>query len=221
MANDRMPDITHGEMESMALSGLLATVEGVLLRYRFRVYPTAPQRKALARTFGCVRTVFNDAVAARRAAHAEGLPYPTTAKLDEQLITAAKRTPERAWLSEVSTLPLRQALRDCHAAYRNFFDSLSGKRAGARIGPPRFKRRSHTQSARYTRRGFSIKMNGRLYVAKVGGLRVAWSRALPADPSSVTVLKTATGRYYASFVVDGADILEPIEEEGAETRWRR
>lgn len=118
----------------------------VQLRYRYRVYPTRPQRAMLARTFGCVRTVWNDAVAARKAAHLKGLPYPSTAALDMVLITAAKRTPERAWLAEVSTVPLQQALRDCHAAYRNFFDSLSGKRAGGRVGPPRFKRRSHAQS---------------------------------------------------------------------------
>ncbi|MEV3936973.1 transposase [Glycomyces sp. NPDC049804] len=125
----------------------------MLLRYRFRVYPTASQRKSLARVFGCVRTVYNDAVAARRSAHAEGKPLPTTAELDKRLITAAKRTPERAWLAEVSSVPLQQALRDCHSAYRNFFASLSGNRRGSRVGPPRFKRRSHAQTARFTRNG--------------------------------------------------------------------
>jgi putative transposase len=192
----------------------------VHLRYSYRVYPTRSQRQALARTFGCVRVVYNDAVAARKAAHRRGLLFPSTAVLDKALITAAKRTPERAWLSEVSTVPLQQALRDCHAAYTNFFDSLGGKRAGSRVGPPRFKRRTGTQTARYTRRGFSLGSNGRLSLAKVGQLRVAWSRELPAEPSSVTVTKTATGRYYASFVVavdEGEDALEPIPDPEAET----
>jgi putative transposase len=192
----------------------------VQLRYRFRIYPTRPQRQALARLFGCVRTVYNDAVAARMAAHAEGVPYPSTAELDKRLITAAKQTPARAWLAEVSTVPLQQALRDCHAAYKNFFDSRSGKRAGARVGPPRFKKRSHAQSARYTRRGFTLRANGRLYVAKVGEIKVAWSRALPADPSSVTVIKTPTGKYYASFVVavdDDAEVRESLDDSEAQT----
>ncbi|MFG3343004.1 RNA-guided endonuclease InsQ/TnpB family protein [Glycomyces sp. NPDC048151] len=190
------------------------------LRYTFRVYPTLPQRKSLARTFGCVRTVYNDAVAARRKAHAEGRPFPSTAQLDKLLITAAKLTPERAWLAEVSTVPLQQALRDCHAAYRNFFDSLKGERSGARVGPPRFKRRSNRQSARFTRNGFRLKPNGRLYIAKVGELRVAWSRPLAAEPSSVTVIKAPTGKYFASFVVavdDDAEALEPLNDPGAET----
>jgi putative transposase len=190
------------------------------LRYAFRVYPTLPQRRALSRTFGCVRTVYNDAVAARKTAYREGLPYPSTAALDKALITAAKQTPERSWLAEVSTVPLQQALRDCHSAYRNFFDSLTGKRAGPRMGPPRFKRRSNTQTARYTRRGFSLTANGCLYLAKVGDLKVAWSRELPAVPSSVTIAKTATGKYYASFVVavdEAADRAEPLNDPEAET----
>ncbi|GAB3996421.1 hypothetical protein GCM10029992_16480 [Glycomyces albus] len=74
----------------------------------------------LARVFGCVRTVFNDAVAARRTAYAEGLPCPSTAALGKRLITEAKRTPERAWPAEVSTVSLQQALRDCHSAYEDF-----------------------------------------------------------------------------------------------------
>ncbi|MFG3338986.1 RNA-guided endonuclease InsQ/TnpB family protein [Glycomyces sp. NPDC048151] len=188
----------------------------MLLRYRFRVYPTAPQRQALARTFGSVRTVYNDAVAVRREAHAAGLPFPKTAALDRQLITEAKRTPERSWLAEVSTVPLQQALRDCHAAYQSFFNSLKGRRAGARVGPPRFKRRSHTQAARFTRNGFVMRSNGRVYIAKIGEVRVAWSRTLPGEPGSVTVVKSSTGKYFASFVVavdDDAEELAPVELE--------
>ncbi|WP_156037465.1 RNA-guided endonuclease InsQ/TnpB family protein [Glycomyces tenuis] len=192
----------------------------VHLRYSFRVYPTGPQRQSLARTFGCVRTVYNDAVAARRAAYEAGAKYPSAVALAKSLITDAKRTPDRAWLGAVSAVPLQQVLRHCDRAYRNFFGSLSGKRQGARVGPPRFKRRSGTQTAEYTRRGFRLKANGRLYIAKVGDLKVAWSRELPAEPSSVTIVKTPTGKYYASFVVaacDGADLAEPLTDPDAET----
>lgn len=193
---------------------------GVLLRYRFRVYPTRPQQAMLARTFGCVRTVWNDAVAARNAAFRQGLPFPSTAALDKTLITEAKRTREREWLGDVSTVPLQQVLRDCHAAYKNYFDAVSGKRAGQRVGPPRFKRRVGTQAARFTRRGFALRPNGRLYLAKIGELKVAWSRELPSDPSSVTAIRSSTGKYYVSFVVsvdDGAEVMEPLSDPAAET----
>ncbi|MFC4335658.1 RNA-guided endonuclease InsQ/TnpB family protein [Salininema proteolyticum] len=192
----------------------------MFLRYRFRIYPTARQRGVLARTFGCVRVVYNDAIAARQAAYRNGKRYPSTAELDRRLITWAKTTPERSWLSEVSTVPLQQALRDCHKAYRAFFDSMAGRRRGPRVGPPRFKSRSNRQAARFTRRGFQVRENGRLFVAKVGELRVAWSRDLPSDPSSATIIKTPAERYYVSFVVavkDGAELLEPIADPDAET----
>jgi putative transposase len=141
--------------------------------------------------------------------------------LSKALITEAKRHPDRAWLAEVSSTVLQQALRDADRAYSNFFASLAGKRRGARLGPPRFKRRSGTQSIRFTRgAAFRILDNGRLRLPKVGALKVAWSRDLPAEPSSVTVLRTPTGKYYASFVVavdDGAQKLEPLEDPAAET----
>lgn len=165
--------------------------------------------------------VYNDAVAARKKAHAEAMPYPTTAVLSKTLITDAKHTRERAWLGEVSAVVLQQALADADRAYKNFFASLNGKRAGARMGPPRFKRRSNTQAIRFARNArFKVLDNGRLRLPKIGDLKVAWSRELPSAPSSVTVIKTPTGRYYASFVVeldDGAHLAEPLEDPEAET----
>ena len=51
------------------------------LRYTYRLNPTPAQRRALGRAFGCARVVFNDAVAARRAAHEAGAPFPTDGAL--------------------------------------------------------------------------------------------------------------------------------------------
>lgn len=104
------------------------------LRYAFRLDPGPGQRAALARAFGCARVVYNDAVAARERARREGAPYPGAAVLSKALITEAKSTPGRAWLSEVSAVVLQQALRDAERAYTNFFASLKGARPGARVG---------------------------------------------------------------------------------------
>jgi putative transposase len=122
--------------------------------------------------------------------------------MQRRVVTLAKCTPERAWLSEVSSVVLVQACQDARRAYRNWFDSVSG-RAGRKIGHPVFRRKHHRQSVRLTRNGFALR-GERLYVAKVGELRVRWSRALPAVPSSVTVIGEPDGRYYASFVVERA-----------------
>ncbi len=173
------------------------------LRYAFRVYPDAGQRVALARAFGCARVVFNDAVRAREDARRAGLPFPTAAVLSRKLITEAKRTAERSWLGEVSSVVLQQSLRDAEAAYRNFFASLKGTRKGTRVGPPRFKsRKDNRQSIRFTVNArWSITDTGRLNLPKIGAVKVKWSRTLPTIPTSVTVIKDAAGRYFASFVV--------------------
>ena len=125
--------------------------EGVRLRYNYRLYPAPGQRSALARAFGCARVVFNDGLRARQDAYAAGLPYITDAELSARL-TAAKATPERAWLGEVSAVVLQQALADLNTAYRNFFASVTGKRKGPKIAPPRFRsRKDRRQAIRFTR----------------------------------------------------------------------
>ncbi|WP_415938701.1 RNA-guided endonuclease InsQ/TnpB family protein [Streptomyces sp. 039-1] len=174
------------------------------LRYSFRLYPDPGQRRALAQAFGCARVVFNDAVRAREEARAAKQPFPKVAELSKRLITEAKRTVERSWLGEVSAVVLQQSLRDVETAYRNFFASLKGDRKGPKIGRPRFKsRKDARQSIRFTANArWNITDNGRLCLPKIGAVKVIWSRTLPTAPSSVTVIKDAAGRYFASFVVD-------------------
>lgn len=173
------------------------------LRYNFRVYPAPAQELALARAFGCARVVFNDGLRARQDAHDAGLPYISDGELSKQVITWAKATPQREWLGEVSAVVLQQALADLNTAYRNFFASVTGKRKGRTVAPPRFRsRKDNRQAIRFTRNArFTVLGNGRLRLPKIGDLDVRWSRDLPAEPSSVTIVKDATGRYYASFVV--------------------
>ncbi|MFD0534450.1 RNA-guided endonuclease InsQ/TnpB family protein [Actinomadura luteofluorescens] len=186
------------------------------LRYRFRLYPAPGQQQALARAFGCARVVFNDALRAREQARAAGLAYPSDGELSKRVITEAKKTPERAWLGEVSAVVLQQALADLNTAYRNFFASVSGGRKGRVVAAPRYRsRKDRRQAIRFTRNArWKITAGGRLRLPKVGDVPVRWSRTLPSVPSSVTVIRDAAGRYFASFVVETAD--EPLPRTEAE-----
>ena len=185
----------------------------VQLRYNYRLSPTPDQCAALVRAFGCARVVFNDALRARQDAHAAGLPYLTDGDLSARL-TAAKATPERAWLGEVSAVVLQQALADLNTAYRNFFASVTGKRKGPKAGPPRFRsRKDRRQAVRFTANArFKVLASGKLRLPKIGDVKVRWSRDLPSDPSSVTVIMDAAGRYFASFVVDSQPGAAPAAE---------
>ena len=155
--------------------------------------------------------MFNDGLRARQEAHAAGLPYVSDGELSVRL-TAAKATPERAWLSQVSSVVLQQALADLNTAHRNFFASVARKRQGPKIAPPRFRsRKDCRQAIRFTRNSrFSVVAGGKLRLPKIGAVPVRWSRGLPSEPSSVTVIKDAAGRYFASFVVEaGPAVLPP------------
>ena len=166
-------------------------------RYRYRFYPTNQQKKSLAQLFGCVRVVFNDALALCKKSD----KLPTTTELSNQIITQAKKTKDRAWLCEVSSVALQQSVRNLGVAYKNFFDSVKGKRKGKKIKSPKFKKRKNQQSAKLTRNAFSIN-NESVYLAKIGTVKPIWSRELPSVPSSVTIIKDSADRYFLSFVVE-------------------
>ena len=164
-------------------------------RYQYRFYPTVQQQQSLAQLFGCVRVVWNDALALSKASKFPG--YNSLAKS----LTSSKKTEERKWLSDVSSVPLQQSLKQLEIAYKNYFDSLKGKRKGKKVGQPRFKKKTNNQSATFTKAAFSIK-DKEVYLAKIGNLKPVWSRELPCEPSSVTVIKDCANRYFLSFVVE-------------------
>jgi putative transposase len=175
-------------------------------RYRYRVYPKPAQISALNQLFGCVRVVWNDALNFCNQSYRDGVKYPGESELQKQFITNAKKTEHRQWLSQVSNIPLQQSIRDLGTAYSNFFKSCTGKRKGKKVKPPKFKKRSNAQACRFRVGGF--KVNERtVYLAKIGKLKIEWSRLLPADPSSVTIIRDAANRYFMSFVVE----IDPVQ----------
>lgn len=179
----------------------------MLKRYRYRAYPKPGQAEPIARLFGCVRVTYNDALAYALETYRLTGAKPSAAELSARL-TALKKSEERFWLSEVSSVPLQQALRDLDKAYKAFFNTVTGQRKGKHgAHAPRFKKRSHRQSARFTKNsGFIVHETthrvGFVRLAKIGNVRFVLSRPLPAEPSSVTLIREPDGKYYVSFVVD-------------------
>jgi putative transposase len=164
--------------------------------YRYRFYPTPEQAEQLARTFGCVRHVYNWGLELRSTAWdatKERVNYHETARR----LTLLKQQADHVWLNEVSNVALQQALRHLDRAFANFF--------AGRTKYPRFKsKRDPVQSASYVANGFTFR-NGELTLAKQREpLDIRWSRALPQDAkiSSVTVTRDAAGRYHVSILVD-------------------
>ncbi|MFG3702630.1 RNA-guided endonuclease InsQ/TnpB family protein [Micromonospora sp. NPDC047620] len=175
--------------------------------YKYRFYPTPEQAEQLHRTFGCVRLVYNKALEMRTRAYATQRRSISYAESSAAL-TEWKRGAELAFLNEVSSVPLQQALRHLHAAYAAFF----AKRAGY----PRFKSKKKSRaSAEYTRSAFRWR-DGKLTLAKMDApLDIVWSRPLPDGvvPSTVTVSRDAAGRWYVSLLVEDPTVqpLPPVD----------
>ncbi|GAA2303939.1 RNA-guided endonuclease TnpB family protein [Nonomuraea roseoviolacea subsp. roseoviolacea] len=151
------------------------------------------------RTFGCVRVVWNRTLAWRRDRYRTERTKIGFVQANAYL-TAMKATDELAWLNEVSSVPLQQAIRHQQAAFTNFF--------AGRARYPRYKSRTGRQSAEYTRSGFRYR-DGRLFLAKMDApLAFVWSwpEVDPAsiDPTTVTVSRDPCGRWYVSFAADVA-----------------
>jgi transposase, IS605 orfB family len=176
-----------------------------LKRYRYRAYPKKGQKQPIAALFGCVRVVYNDALAYSQEQYQQTKKKPSGKELSARL-TRLKQTPGKAWLRDVPAVPLQQSLRDLDRAYTNFFASITGKRKGARVGSPKFKKRSNRQSARFASRAFKVRETthgvGFVKLPKIGEIRFSLSRGLPSPPTSVTLIQEADSKYYVSFVVE-------------------
>lgn len=166
--------------------------------YLYRFSPTEDQAGQLPRTFGCVRLVYNKALEARTIAwdrDRRRVNYADTSAM----LTEWKTTEELGFLADVSSVPLQQTLRHLQTALTAFWDR--------RARYPRFKsRRRGKASAEYTRSGFRWR-DGQLWLAKMDQpLAIVWSRPLPegAVPSTVTVSRDATGRWFCSILVETA-----------------
>jgi putative transposase len=176
--------------------------------YRCRAYPDEQQQAVLNRAFGCVRVVWNRTLAARHARWHAGRAGTSYAETDRAL-TAMKKDPDLAFLSDVSSVPLQQALRHQHKAFTAFF----AKRARY----PRFKSRRGRQSAHYTRSAFSLR-GGELRLAKTDAmLRFVWSwpevDVTALNPAMVIVSREPDSRWYVTFTIDASD-PEPLQKAG-------
>ncbi|SCL28304.1 RNA-guided endonuclease InsQ/TnpB family protein [Micromonospora inyonensis] len=125
--------------------------------YRFRFYPTDQQRELLNRTFGCVRYVYNRALAERSRAWTQEQRRVTFAETC-RMLTVWKNEPDTAWLYEVSNVALQQSLQHLQQAYVNFW----AKRA---TYPTFTSKRTSKASATFTTSGFSFR-DGQITLAK-------------------------------------------------------
>jgi len=162
--------------------------------FKFRLYPNTEQEVLLAKTFGCVRYVFNKMLE-QRIEH-----YERTGQTLQN--TPAQFKEANPWLREVDSLALVGAQNNLDAAFKNFFRGL---REGRKIGFPRFKRKTglNSYTTNYVNGNIRLSRN-RLKLPKLGEVRVRVHREIPLHYKlkSVTISRTASGQYYAAILYE-------------------
>lgn len=170
--------------------------------FKYRFYPTVEQVEQLAKTFGCVRYVWNWALELRTKAYRENNEKLQYAALSRKL-TELKCDPEREWLREPRSACLQQSLRHQEQAFANFF--------AKRGRYPKFKNRHGKQSATYSYVAFRWDGDALILGKMSKPLRVVWCRPLEGRPVSATVTRDASGRYFVSLQCDVPQ-PEPLPE---------
>ena len=147
---------------------------------KFRFYPTSEQENLLRRTLGCVRLVYNKALAARTEGWYEKKEH-FTYKQTSSMLTGWKKLDELDFLNNVSCVPLQQGLRHLQTAFTNFF--------AGRAKYPNFKKKRSGGSAEFTKSAFKFR-DGQVYKAHV--------QAAPTNPmESSTAVMYCTFNYHS------------------------
>ena len=168
--------------------------------YKFRIYPNTEQQIILAKTFGCVRFIYNQMLSDKINHYEE-----TKQKLNN---TPAQYKSKFPWLKEVDSLALANAQMNLQTAYNSFFRNT-------KIGFPKFKskksnRRSYTTNC--VNGNISID-NGFLKLPKVGLVKLKQHRLILSNYKlkSVTISQTPSGKYYASVLFEYENQIQEQE----------
>lgn len=170
----------------------------MLKRYKYRIYPDAKQMEFLEATSGCARFVWNEFLAANKRFYEHSKKFHFYHDMSA-LLTEIKTLEGYEFLKEVPKSALQYSIKNLDLSLRNSFKKASGF--------PRFKKKSYEQSFTLTRGQFQIK-KGKLQIAnlkidkKHSLIKIRWSRELPSEASSLTIIKDNLNHYYASFVVE-------------------
>lgn len=168
--------------------------------YKFRIYPNTEQRTMLAKTFGCVRFIYNRMLSDKIKYYKQ-----TKQKLNN---TPAQYKKEFDWLKEVDSLALANAQMNLQTAYNNFFRSPI-------TGFPKFKSKKTNRNSYTTNcvNGNISIDDGYIKLAKVGFVKLKQHRNIPTDYKlkSVTVSQTPSGKYYASILFEYENQIQKTE----------
>jgi putative transposase len=179
-----------------------------LKAFKYRLYPTPKQEQYFARVFGAVRWIKNTSLASQKERLSKKEKLHTNFDINYS-ITELKKQPETAWLKEVDSIALQNAAEDHWVAYKNFFDSIKGKRKGPKVEQPTFKSKHGRQS--YRTRGVTVDfVSGVVTIPKIKAVKAVLHRDFIGTIKQAAISKNTDGRYYISILVSTNINLSPM-----------
>lgn len=177
--------------------------------FKYRIYPTKAQAELIQRTFGCARFAYNYFLDRRIKLYEQSKETLNYGACNTELTVLKK---ELAWLQEVDSTALQNALRDLDNAYQNFFRRV--KKGGEAPGFPKFKSKKSSRRS-YRTNSKSIWITERtVRLPKLGEVRCKVSRPIQGRILSATVSQSASGKYYVSLLCTDVE-MEPLPTTGA------
>ena len=166
--------------------------------YKYRIYPNCEQQVLIEKHFGCSRFVFNWALALQKRYYAIFGKSLSRTKIQSHLVKKKKKA-KFSWLSEVNSQSLLNTLLNVHTAFTNFF------KGQAKF--PRFKSKKIPQRSYQCPQHCTVNFaQGMINLPKIKGIKTVFSREFEGKIKTVTISKTATGKYYASILVENNEV---------------
>lgn len=179
-----------------------------LRSYKYRLYPTIAQESLLNQFVGAKRWLYNYLLSEQKKRHFAGQPHLSAFDCNN-LLPGLKQQSETSWLKTVDSILLQNASEDLATAYKNFFDSVKGKRKGKKVSAPEYKRKGGRES--YRTRGVKVDFqNNKVFLPKIKFVKCILHREFTGTIKSATVSKNPTGEWYVSILVEEQIQLRPM-----------
>lgn len=164
--------------------------------YKFRIYPTDAQQLKLLSHLDLCRNLYNGALQERISRYKycnESLSYQ-----DQQnsLPKVKELCPE--YLT-IHSQVLQDVLRRLDKSYKNFFRRI---KSGEKPGFPRFQGKHRYNSFTYPQSGFRIESDGKLFLSKIGHVKIIQHREIVGEIKTCSIIRSTTGKWYACFSVE-------------------
>lgn len=178
----------------------------MLISYKYSIKPNKEQQVIIAKSFGCVRYVYNWGLALKTENYSQGIKLSCF----ETINLLPKLKKENDWLKEVYSGSLQMALRNLDNAYTKFFKKVCKF--------PRFKSRKNNQSFQYPK-GVKIDFeNNTIYLPKIGNVNCIFHRKFLGRIRTCTVSQTASGKYFISILVETEEVTPDKIEINSENQ---